>query len=446
MSKHRQVFLLSGAILLLAVAFLFGGGGSRFGLANLAVQLTALAVIAAFPLACLSFCKSAPSYLRLLVALSLALPLIQLVPLPMALWSGLPGRDLSVASFGLLNWDGWAPHSLYPLRTALTASALVTPIAVLCVAWTLPREQLFWLGWLVVAFGLMTVVIGAVQVSSDNTSLAFWDEGFQIRALFGTFANRNSTGLFLVGTIALALFLPAPIKHPAALIGRMAIALLLVAAIILTKSRTALVLALVPIALWLLKLALDQLRARSGRNRHRGAIFAAAILALGAASIGALFVTAPGRLADTIERFDAFEADSRRYIWDDATFSISRYWPVGSGMGTFDEVFQVDESLENLTVRRAGRAHNDFIEIAIEAGLPGVVLVALGLVALGWFSWQARRSPDKWVAWGAGAFLLTIALQSITDYPLRNQTILAIAALALAILARIAAEPERRHV
>ncbi len=444
MNTVRQLPLLSGLIALLIIAFAMGGGGSRFGLANLSVQLAALAVLAAFPDACRSFWRSAPTYLRLLVGLSVALPLAQLVPLPMSVWSALPGRELAVASYELAGSQGWAPFSLYPLRTALAASALVTPLVVLCAAWSLPRAHVFMLGWLVVACGLVTVVIGAVQVSSGYDSLNFWDEGIRVEALLGTFANRNSTGLFLVGALSLALFLPAPTRHPAVLLGRLSVATLLITAVVLTKSRTALVLAMVPIAMGLLQFALARLGGEDVRARTRNAIVAAAIVLIGAAGIATTLVAAPGRIADTLERFEAFEDDNRRYIWDDATYTTGRYWPAGAGMGTFDEVFQVDESLENLGQRRAGRAHNDFIEVSIEAGLSGVIMVALWLLAVLVMGWQARRSEDRWAAWGAGAFLLTIALQSVTDYPLRNHTMLAIAAVALAVLARIAADPQEQ--
>lgn len=153
---------------------------------------------------------------------------------------------------------------------------------------------------------------------------------------------------------------------------------------------------------------------------------------------------APGRMAETLERFEGASNDPRKYIWEDATYAASRYWPLGAGMGTFDDVFQVDEALENIGQRRAGRVHNDFIEVAIEAGLPGLVLVAgwLGLMAT--LIWQARRSSDRWVAWAAASFLLAIGLQSITDYPLRNQTMLATAAFALVLLARIASARRAR--
>ena len=111
-------------------------------------------------------------------------------------------------------------------------------------------------------------------------------------------------------------------------------------------------------------------------------------------------------------------------------------------MGTFDEVFQADESLENLTQRRAGRAHNDYLEVAIESGMACVILVAAWLAAWLFLTWRARLSSDRWIAWTGSAILLAIALQSIVDYPLRNQAMLSVAALAFLLLARCV-EPEK---
>lgn len=168
------------------------------------------------------------------------------------------------------------------------------------------------------------------------------------------------------------------------------------------------------------------------------------MLALGCAAIAATVVFAPGRMAETLERFEGASDDPRKYIWEDATYAAARYWPLGAGMGTFDDVFQVDEALENIGTRRAGRVHNDFIEVTIEAGLAGIVLVAAWFALIAVLCWQARRSSDRWVAWAAASFLLAIGLQSITDYPLRNQTMLATAAMALVLLVRIASGRKAR--
>jgi len=431
----------------LLVAFIAGGGGSRFALANLAVQLTAFVAIALHRDSFIAFWRESPLALRGLIIAALLLPLLQIVPLPPAVWSALPGRALVTRSLELTGGSSWMPLSLDPLRTLLALSALITPLAVLIAGWSIPRDRLILIGWATVGLGVLTALFGLVQLgdgTSDTTLFGARDPG---ELLLGTFANRNSTGLWLGFAVGLAALLPAPRPHPAVLLTRLAVCVLLVVAIILTQSRTALVLAFVPLAIgamralwWALKQSGQ--RVQTGSRAGRPFLLAVGALALAATVTATLVFAAPGRLSDTLERFEATD-NPRRFIWDDASYSVDRYWPAGSGMGTFDEVFQVDEALENLTARRAGRAHNDYIELAIEAGPFGLLLAAMWLVLIGWLSWRARRSSLRWAAWAGSSFLLTIALQSITDYPLRNQTMLAFAGFALLLLTRIASDRDR---
>lgn len=437
-SQSRLVPLTLAA--LITAAFVFGGGGSRYAIPNLIVQLAAFAVLAAFPAAVLEFWRKAPFALKAIVALTFALPLVQLIPLPPDVWAALPGRQLALRAAEASDMAGWMPISLYPMRTALALSALVTPLAILAVGWSCSRENLFRLVWLVVGLGLMTVLLGSLQVvPRDEISLFSW-EIERTTTLLGTFANRNSTGIFLITALGFATVLP-PLRRQTPIVTiRILASVLILVAIILTKSRTALVLALIPVCLGLFYVGISWGRTTAIAGGKRIWLVAAAVIAVGVMGLATAVTLAPGRLAETLDRFENAQDDGRRYIWDDAAFSVSRYWPVGSGMGTFDDVFQADESLENLAVRRAGRAHNDLIEITIEAGAAGVALVGVWFVLIAAMVWQARRSAYRFVAWAAGGSILAIALQSITDYPLRNQTMLATSAVALLILARIASE------
>ena len=447
-SAADRASLIALCVLLL-VAFGFGGGGSRFGLANLVVQLAALTALAIRFEPVLRFWRESPWALRCLIAATLALPVLQIIPLPEQVWSMLPGRQLVSRSLAMTGQSGWMPWSLDPLRTLLALSALITPLAVLMIGWSLPRQNLINLGWLVAGLGIVTTLWGATQLNPTGDAATLFGSRDPGSALLGSFANRNSTGLLLTFSLGLAALLPAPRPHPAVLAVRVAVCLLLLVAIILTKSRTALVLALIPLGLaalkglwWTLNRRAEGTSAPTGTARPALVIIAAiALLGIG---VGGVVVAAPGRIGETLERFEARD-DPRRFIWEDAAYSVERYWPAGAGMGSFDEVFQVDETLENLTMRTAGRAHNDYIELAIEAGIPGLMLAGLWLVLCGWLTWQARRSPIVWVGWAGAGFLLAIALQSITDYPLRNQTILAFGGFALLLLARSATASRRER-
>lgn len=432
-------------IVVFAVAF--GGGGSKYGMANLLVQLAALIALAFHREAFSHFWKSAPLAIRALIVLSILLPAVTIIPLPASVWSALPGRELMVQSLDLVGDNGWATISVEPVRTLLALTALLVPLAVLAIGWSAPRDRLVTVGWIAVVLGAANFLIGIPQVMSNSEVGVLYPENPMPGVLFGTFANRNSTGLFLVGTLALAALLPTPARlGKSSPIVRVCLCAMLMLAILLTRSRTALVLALIPLGVAGLRMLLAQSYKASpaGAAPSRRVWFALVPIAMAVGIIGTVVVAAPGRISETIERFDTEDKDARAYIWEDALYSADRYWPVGSGMGSFDDVFQIDESLENMTLRTAGRAHNDYIEVAIEAGLSGLVLIAGWLVLLAWLAWRARLSEHRWVAWSGGIILLAIALQSITDYPLRNFSLLAFGGYALLLLARFGT-PHREH-
>ena len=431
-SSERRLFWTGLAILL--VAFAFGGGGSKYGSANLIVQLVALVAVSFHRTAFFDFWRSAPLPLRLLLGLTILLPIVHIVPLPNSLWSGLPGRELMVRSLELVNANDWATLSVDPIRTLLALSAIIAPLAILTICWSMSRDKLVTLGWLAVALGLANLALGIPQVLSNSEVGVLYPENPMPGVLFGSFANRNSTGVFLVGALALAALLPVPARFAhLGLWARPVVCALLLLAILLTRSRTAIVLTMIPLGLVAMRLVVARLGSSASSRAGMLAVIPV-VLAIG--TLGTTVVTSPGRVAEVVDRFEGGKTDARSFIWEDAAYSAGRYFPVGSGMGTFDDVFQIDESLENLTLRRAGRAHNDYLEVAIEAGIPGLALIAAWLATLAWLAWRARNSQDRWIAWSGGTFLLAAALQSITDYPLRNQSLLVFAAFALVLLAR----------
>src|SRR3546814_19176730 len=80
---------------------------------SLLVQFTALAILALSPALPWISCRNSSRLLVLLAAASIALPLLQIIPLPQPVWRALPGREPILQTFGLIGLgDHWFPFSM----------------------------------------------------------------------------------------------------------------------------------------------------------------------------------------------------------------------------------------------------------------------------------------------------------------------------------------------
>jgi O-antigen ligase len=112
---------------------------------------------------------------------------------------------------------------------------------------------------------------------------------------------------------------------------------------------------------------------------------------------------------------------------------IRTYFPFGSGLGGFDPIFRMNEPFGLLKPTYFNHAHNDVLEIALDAGLPGLLLL---VTALGWWAWLSVR------AWRAdvsvrhalpklgSAMLLLVVVASLFDYPARTPVVMALVIIA----------------
>jgi len=286
----------------------------------------------------------------------------------------------------------------------------------------------------IVAMGLVSVVLGAGQLAGgDHGPLRFYPN--QPGSLAGFQANRNATADVLIcALLALAALLRGGWlgQRPERMLIAAGAAALLVAGTVLTGSRAGIALlaaALVGLAAWLAV----PLLARIGWRRAAAAA-AGAVLAMVAAAwslAGNLVVTR------TLARFGESN-DSRRELWADTWYAIGQHWPWGSGLGSFVPVFIAAERLEVIDSSRPNRAHNDYLELALEGGLPALLLLAgIAAVLLWRLAWRLHRaaSPEERSQLVfAGAALSCLALHSIVDYPLRSMSLAILAGVAAAIV------------
>ena len=414
-----------------ALAVALGGGGTPSPLPEMLLEWVALATLAAV-LALHPIDRPWPQSSVAFALALLALPALQLIPLPPAIWRGLPGREIEAAAIDLAgSAQTWMPWSVSPPRTLASLLALIVPaVALLTAAHASPRGRKF--GLIAVALmALLSAAVGAAQLADGAQSAWRFYASSHLDNLTGFQANRNAEAdVLLVGVFALAalgLGQAFAVRRHAALVLGMG-AILLGGAIVLTASRAGIGLLVLTMA-GAAAVAVYRYRSWS-RLRARLALGGGALTVIAALawSIGANPVS--GRI---LARFtDGLEP--RPEIWRDTLYAIGQYWPWGSGIGTFVPVFVAAEPLEAVDSSFPNRAHNEFLELALEAGVPGLAVLAalIGLLAWRW-AIRVRGSAgpqERAELTFSAATLVALGLHSIVDYPLRSMALATLAGVA----------------
>lgn len=359
---------------------------------------------------------------RAMLAISaaiLALVVVQLIPLPYALWSALPGRDVAVAM--LAAGPGGAPwHALSqdPQATLQSALMLLPAAGMLAVGLMLDRTALRGLLLLVLALAVLSWALGWLQmIAGIDSNLYFYGDQRELVAT-GLFSNRNhQADLLCLGALSagIALYFLAPAwdgirRH------RFAIACVAVvlfgAGVAATGSRTGGSL-FVPAAV--IAIALSLAERRSGRRARRRTLLVA-LAAVAVIAVGWLLLGQP------LARLGASE-DLRYSIWPDAWYLARSLWPVGGGFGTFVPSYQQVESLGSVTPLLINAAHDDYLQLLIEGGAAALAIMLAFLV---WLGVQARRiayAPAGRAGWFALAGVALLLIHSAVDYPLRTEAL-----------------------
>ena len=429
--------LRHGIIPLYLVLCIFLGGSSRGHWANMVLQLVAIAIIAwaALTRRPAQWVKSATT-LALLVGATLVVIAVQLLPLPPAMWTALPGRGFIANGFALLGQPlPWLPISLAPYQTIASALWLLPPIAVLA---GILRLGAFRASWLAGALALATfaaVLVGTLQIASGDPAASPWYfyrvTNFGLAT--GFFANSNHMATLLVVAIpfVVALFgsrwtrarsTQASASKTAILAGGLLVILLGLA---LNGSLAGWGLGVPVVAASVL------LRMPVKRNAARWAVVGVAVL--GTAAVALIFASpTQGRPASAGA---GVSLETRATIFATSLAAATDFAPLGSGVGTFVDVYPRYEDPASIWPTYVNHAHNDYIEILLETGIAGLVLVALFLL------WWGRRLVAIWrsphvdqFARAATIASAAILAHSLVDYPLRTAAISAVFAMCLALM------------
>ena len=134
-----------------------------------------------------------------------ALPLLQLVPLPGWLWTLLPHREISAESFALIRQDvPWMPISVSPEATWLSALSLLPPLSLFVGILLLGYRDRRWLSLVIIAVGVIGVFLGLLQVAQGPTSPLRLFRFTNPTEAVGFFANRNHFAALVYVLVLLA--------------------------------------------------------------------------------------------------------------------------------------------------------------------------------------------------------------------------------------------------
>lgn len=412
------------ASLLLVLSFLLGGGGASYVLNELVIKAFALMIVGYYAA---GVARSRPVRAAwepiILVGLAITVFLLQLIPLPPALWRALPGREIARSILdGVGQGQIFRPLSLDPRATWRAVTSLLPVLAMLLAVIHMDRQGRLLLARVVLACALVTLVVGMVQFLSGGTLGLIYETAHQ-RYPIGLFTNRNHQATFLLIAIVLTAVPPfmSSGEGRARASGWISLGLVLVfsAGVVATTSRAGLL--LLPVVLGAMVLLV-----------YPGRAVWPVALAIGG---GFLLAQHNGMVQRVLDRLASGNVDRLRF-WQDTLVAIRDYWPAGSGLGTFVPVFQTVEPLEHLGSHYVNHAHNDYLELLLEGGVASAGFILLGLAWLIRATVVLRRmSPEDARIGGAGfAGLLVLLLHSLVDYPVRMLSIEVVGAMLVGFL------------
>lgn len=430
--------------MLLAPIYLFAClilGGSAQGIwQNMLLQLAGVGIIgwAAASRADEPLSRAARQLLAIAIG-GMLLVVLQLIPLPASIWAH-GARAAVVRGFAILGTaEPSLPISLAPYATLNSLLGIIPPLALYCAIVRLKAYRASWLALALLAGTVAGIMLGALQAASpDESSPWYLYPETNYGLAVGFFANANHMATLLVISLPFVAAIVAAgksknIQRYSALVAIAAgTALLLAVGLALNRSLAGYGLALPVVTVSALLII------PHGHRLRRWLVGLAALLLI--IAVGAIATSSIG--SNGLSRDANTAVQSREEILATSGKALHEFLPWGSGLGSFVPVYQLYESPDEVTTTYVVHAHNDYVEIALELGVGGILIV---LAFLGWWVVAVRRvwTTTEPLAFARAASIASGAIlaHSLVDYPLRTAAISACFAMCAALLADQRAAP-----
>jgi O-antigen ligase len=427
--RSRSFWLL---LAFLALVFLIGGS-SRKEIPTL-ILLRPASVLLAFYAIATTTAEQWRAYRAPLVMMAaiVLITIAHLVPLPPAIWQALAGREIILDVEQLAGQpDIWLPLAMVPLGAWNAFYALFAPIAVFFLAIQLDDRDTFWLLVALTGLALLSGLVGVMQAAGINVQLY----AIMSDTPPGLFANRNHQAALLAMLFPMLALIAATGERfgfdgSFLRVLTAALAIAVVPLVFVTGSRMGLLVCVVAIlAIPAMQLGLLPTHWLRGGARPKIAL-GVGVAAVVAALAGIGFAMSRNV---AVERLSLINEDLRYSVWEEVLAFLPGYLPWGSGVGSYAEVYQIHEPNRLLSASYSNHVHNDWLEVVLMAGIPGIILLAAAVVmfcAAAWRCRGARGTQSKFNRLGL-IMVLVLAIASSVDYPLRTPIMASVFALAV---------------
>lgn len=407
-------------------------GGSGQGIAsNLYLQVAAVSI-----LVWLTWRPTRSSHpgalvsLRVILVAGLCWSLLQLVPLPPELWVHLPGRSLIAQGFDLSGESlPWMPLSLTPDATIACLLSLLPALALGTLVVSRVEVRADWLATALLAATTAGIVLGIIQLGGGEGYYLYPVSNFGTAS--GFFANTNHMAALILVAIPFqaalaARYLSAKRTRSERIAGYAVFVLMTMVLLtgIATNELFAILLLGAPVTVASAFLLIPPGRMRVGRI-----VSLTGVLAVSGAA--ALLIMARNGLSVG----NLSSVTIRKEIWEHSLALIGQYGLTGTGLGSFVQVYPLSEDPMKVEWVFINHAHNDYLELILELGLPGVALLVAFL------AWWIKRTIDLWRIREPARFAraATIAsgallLHSLVDFPMRNAALSSVFGMAIAMM------------
>lgn len=409
------------------------GGASAAGFAaNLVLQLVGAGLIA-WTLWSDGWDEGLSTGLKPFLLGLAALAALQFVPLPPMIWQLLPGRDEVARGFELAGVaKPWLNFSLDPWGALQSLTWWIPALALLMAVRAHKSPETRHIVWVVLAVAYGSVGFAAVQAMSGSGYIySITNQGNGV----GLFSNSNHFGSFMLMAMALAagqwlherdVRRPlAPWLHPylelTARLAPFAVGVFL-------SNSLACALLMIPIGAGIALMVFPSIKIRWPVV----AVFAAAF------GVGIVWLLTSGLVSNDMMSKSGTLGISRGEFLANGLAILQDFHLAGSGLGTFRELYPWYEAATNVSTTYANHAHNDLLELIIEAGLPGLIVLAMFLrwfVQQAWSLWNYARTQNP-VALAATLAVISVLIHSLVDYPLRTGAISGLIAICCILICR----------